>query len=98
MSKKGSAPIRTCVGCRKRREKEEMIWFTLCPQGLVKVNPRMPHQGRGFYLCPDLGCVQRAKKKNREVGFLETTELQILFGKSILRVGNGIEEEGNDKK
>jgi len=75
-----------------------MIWFTLSPQGVVKVNPRMPHQGRGFYLCPDLVCVHRAKKKNREVGFLETTELQIPLGKSILKERKGIEEEGNGKK
>jgi len=89
MSKKSPAPIRTCVGCRKRKEKEELIWFTLSPQGVVKVNPRMPHQGRGFYLCPDLGCVHRAKKKNREVGLLETKELQIPLGKSILRERDG---------
>ncbi len=54
-----------------------MIWFTLSPQGAGRVNPRRPHQGRGFYLCPDLGCIQRAKKKNKAIGFLETTELQI---------------------
>ena len=75
-----------------------MIWLTLSSEGVVKVNPRMPHQGRGLYLCPDLGCVHRAKKKNREVGFLETTEIQIFLGKSIKSERNGIEEEGNDKK
>jgi hypothetical protein len=85
MSKRGPAPIRTCIGCRKRRKKEEMIWLTLSSEGVVKVNPRAPHHGRGFYLCPDLGCVHRAKKKIRGVGILETTEFQIPLGKSILK-------------
>ena len=85
MSKKGPAPIRTCIGCRKRRKKEEMIWLTLSSEGVVKVNPRMPHQGRGFYLCPDLGCVHRAKKKNRGVRVLETLEFQVPLGKSIFK-------------
>jgi predicted RNA-binding protein YlxR (DUF448 family) len=85
MSKKGPAPIRTCIGCRKRRKKEEMIWLTLSSQGVVKVNPRTPHQGRGFYLCPDLGCVHRAKKKNRGVGVMETLEFQVPLGKSIFK-------------
>ena len=62
-----------------------MIWLTRSPEGVAKVDPRMPHQGRGFYLCPDLGCVDRAKKKNRGVGFLETMELQILLSKSIFK-------------
>jgi predicted RNA-binding protein YlxR (DUF448 family) len=62
-----------------------MIWLTLSSEGVVKVNPRMPHQGRGFYLCPDLVCVHRAKKKNRGVGVFETLELQVPLGKSIFK-------------
>ena len=82
MSKKGPSPIRTCIGCRKRRKKEEMIWLTQSPEGVVKVNPRMPHQGRGYYICPDLGCFDRAKKKNRGVGFLETMEFWVPLSKN----------------
>ena len=36
MSKKGHVPIRTCIGCRKKRKKEEMIWLTQSPEGVVK--------------------------------------------------------------
>jgi predicted RNA-binding protein YlxR (DUF448 family) len=50
MSQKGHVPIRTCIGCRKKRKKEEMIWLAQSPEGVVVVNEREPHQGRGFYL------------------------------------------------
>ena len=75
MRKKRHIPIRTCIGCRKKRKKEELIWFEQRPDEVVRVNGKEPHQGRGFYLCPDLGCLNMAKKKNRGVGFLRAVDL-----------------------
>jgi len=67
-----------------------MIGLILGPEGVIKVNQRMPHQGRGVYLCPDLGCFHRAEKKHRGVGFLETMEFQILLAKSTLKEREGM--------
>ncbi len=72
---KGS-PKRTCIGCRKKRKKEEMLWFVQSPEGAVLLNKKEPRQGRGFYLCPDRGCFNLAKKKKRGVGFLETMDFR----------------------
>lgn len=85
MSKKGDVPIRTCIGCRKKRKKEEMIWLAQSPEGVVVVNEREPHQGRGFYLCPDLGCFNRSKKRNRGVGLLETMDFRYLSAKGFFK-------------
>jgi predicted RNA-binding protein YlxR (DUF448 family) len=73
-----------------------MIWLTLGLVGVIKVNQRIPHQGRGFYLCPDLGCFHMAKKKNRGVGFLETMEFQVLLAKSILKDREGWDRGGSE--
>ena len=96
MSRKGHVPIRTCIGCRKRRKKEEMIWLTPGPEGVIKVNLRVPHQGRGFYLCPDLGCFHRAKKKDRRVGLLEKMDFQVLLAKGVPKVREGWERGGSE--
>jgi hypothetical protein len=64
------------MGCRKKRKKEEMIRLIQSPEGVIKVNEKKPHPGRGFYLCPDLGCLTMAKKKKRGIEFLETTDFQ----------------------
>ena len=76
MSKKGRAPVRTCIGCREKKKKEEMIWLVQSPAGVVVVNGKKPHQGRGFYLCPDLRCFNMAKKGRKGVGLLETPDFR----------------------
>jgi predicted RNA-binding protein YlxR (DUF448 family) len=87
VSKKGHISIRTCIGCRKKRKKEEMIWLAQHPEGMVVVNGRKPHQGRGLYLCPDIGCLNRAKKKNKGVGFLETMDFRDPTAKGVFDRG-----------
>jgi predicted RNA-binding protein YlxR (DUF448 family) len=74
MSKKGHVPVRTCIGCGEKKKKEEMTWVAQGPEGMVWVNGKKPHQGRGFYLCPDLRCLNMAKKKKKGVGFLEAMD------------------------
>jgi predicted RNA-binding protein YlxR (DUF448 family) len=51
--KAGHIPIRTCVGCRKRRPKEEMIRFTAAGVD----SARRSGEGRGMYICPSAACV-----------------------------------------
>jgi predicted RNA-binding protein YlxR (DUF448 family) len=99
MSKKGHIPIRTCVGCRKKREKTEMIRLTQCAEGGVRVNEKKFHLGRGFYLCPDIGCLNMAKKKKRGVGFLEIVDFRNFSAEGLLKSEKvGIGEERNDEK
>lgn len=76
-----------------------MIGFTLDQQGVVKVIRPFLRQGRGVYLCPDIGCFDKAKKKNRGLRFMEKTEFKALFGRDIFKKSkDGIEEEVNDQK
>ena len=76
MSKKGRAPVRTCIGCREKKKKEEMMWLVQSPAGPVVVNGKKPHQGRGFYLCPDLRCFSMAKKRKKGTGLLGTRDFR----------------------
>jgi predicted RNA-binding protein YlxR (DUF448 family) len=75
MSKKGHIPIRMCIGCRRKRKKEEMLRFVQTIDGVVFFNEKKRINGRGFYLCPDLICFKRAQKKERWVGFLGSKDL-----------------------
>jgi predicted RNA-binding protein YlxR (DUF448 family) len=56
-----------CIGCRRKRKKEEMLRFIQTTDGVVFVNERKRFNGRGFYLCPDLVCLKMAQKKERWV-------------------------------
>jgi predicted RNA-binding protein YlxR (DUF448 family) len=64
MGKKGHIPIRMCIGCRKKRKKEEMLRLARSTDGVMLVNGKKNLSGRGFYLCPDLSCLKMAQKKN----------------------------------
>ena len=75
MSNKGHVPIRTCIGCREKKKKEEMIWLTRGASGVVVVNGKEPHQGRGFYLCSDR-CLDLAKKRRNGTRGLEVADFR----------------------
>jgi len=70
MSKKDHVPIRMCIGCRKKRKKDEMLQFIKGMDGVVFVDKKKRINGRGFYLCPDPICFKRAQKKERWMGSL----------------------------
>ena len=74
MSKKDHVPIRMCIGCRKKRKKDEMLRFIRGIDGVVFMNKKKRINGRGFYLCPDLICFKRAQKKEKGVGSLRSMD------------------------
>jgi len=75
MRKKAHVPIRTCIGCGRKRKKEEMLRFINDPDKAVFVNEKKRINGRGFYLCPDLVCFKKAKKKGKWVGSVGSINL-----------------------
>jgi len=83
MTQKRHVPLRTCIGCRKKRKKEEMIWLAHHGEGVIRVDGRKPHRERGFYLCPDLQCLKMARGRKKAIEFLETMDFQSLLIKSF---------------
>jgi predicted RNA-binding protein YlxR (DUF448 family) len=62
--------MRMCIGCRRRRKKEEMVRFIKSSDGTFFVNEKKNLDGRGYYLCPDRMCFKLAEKKSRRLGSL----------------------------
>ncbi|MGI8607323.1 MAG: YlxR family protein [Gaiellaceae bacterium] len=54
-----SAPIRTCVGCGRKRPQAELLRF-VAPQGLLTLDALRQATGRGAYTCPRIACLERA--------------------------------------
>ena len=55
-------PMRQCLGCREMKPKGELIRVVRSPEGDISLDFRGKKPGRGAYLCPDPGCLARAKK------------------------------------
>ncbi len=77
MTGKGHLPIRRCMGCGGRKRKDEMVRLVRTASGQICVSPRHA-DGRGFYLCPDPGCLKMAQKKARRSGLWESVDLDLL--------------------
>ncbi len=50
------ASIRTCIGCGRKRSKNELARFVLAGEKVV-FDPAMRLPGRGVYICPAEECL-----------------------------------------
>lgn len=55
-------PQRMCIGCRARKDKQELVRVVRSPDTTVLVDPGGKKPGRGAYLCPNQECLNRAIK------------------------------------
>ena len=53
-------PTRTCLGCRRRRPKREMVRLVRRATGHVDADGAA--DGRGAYVCAEMECLERALK------------------------------------
>lgn len=67
MTRRGHVPKRFCAGCGRRAAKEELVRFTVNESGggrNLVLDQSGKSGGRGSYVCADIGCLEKALKKN----------------------------------
>jgi len=78
--KRKHVPQRTCVACRAKRPKRELVRIVRAPNGDVAVDETGKRSGRGAYLCPTKECWQRALSEghlNRALRVSLTNETRV---------------------
>ena len=55
-------PQRQCLGCREMKAKKELIRVVRSPEGTVSLDFKGKLPGRGAYVCPQAGCLSKARK------------------------------------
>ena len=58
-------PMRMCVGCSEMKPKREMIRAVHQKDGTILLDATGKLAGRGAYICPQLACLQKARKARR---------------------------------
>lgn len=58
-------PERTCIACREKRPKWELVRIVRTPQGGLEIDPRGKKAGRGAYLCKRQECWEIGLKRKR---------------------------------
>jgi predicted RNA-binding protein YlxR (DUF448 family) len=58
-------PQRTCITCRKVKEKKALIRLVCTENGVAEIDGLGKKPGRGAYLCPQKTCWELALRKKR---------------------------------
>ena len=58
-----SRPVRTCLGCGKKRQQQELLRFVAGREGRILLDEKGRLPGRGAYCCPDEKCLAGFMKK-----------------------------------
>lgn len=64
-------PVRMCIACREGRPKKELVRVVASENGLCADETGKAH-GRGAYICPNVECLDKAKKAKAFERALET--------------------------
>ncbi len=56
-------PVRTCVGCGRRVSRADLLRVRRAPDGSASVDPTGDRPGRGAWVHPDPGCLDRARSR-----------------------------------
>ena len=62
MLKPRKIPQRQCLGCREMKNKKDLIRVVRSPEGEISLDFKGKKPGRGAYVCPEPGCLAKAKK------------------------------------
>lgn len=63
MGRRKHVPLRSCIACRQKRSKRELIRVVRTPEGRIEVDPKGKRSGRGAYLCYDPECWDAALER-----------------------------------
>ncbi|MBW2622046.1 MAG: YlxR family protein [Deltaproteobacteria bacterium] len=58
-------PVRTCLGCLKKRNKFELVRLAVDREGNAVWDAGQRRTGRGAYICPSRDCLNAAVKKKK---------------------------------
>lgn len=89
-------PERTCIVCRQKRPKWELVRIVRTPQGVLEIDNRGKKAGRGAYLCKTQDCFESGLKRKKleyalkvEIGPEQRAGL-LEYCKTLLAGGSGV--------
>ena len=84
MIKNLKIPQRTCIGCKCKKPKKEMIRIVRTPDRKIIIDETGKKSGRGAYLCGDVKCLDIAfKSLKQDIPLQILDELRKDFLKNI---------------
>ncbi|MBO4979279.1 MAG: YlxR family protein [Clostridia bacterium] len=88
--KKRKIPERRCLGCNEHKPKAELLRVVRTPEGTVALDFKGKMNGRGAYICKDLGCLKKARKSGRIEKSLECTIPEEVYDTMEKELGDNV--------
>lgn len=82
-------PMRMCTGCGEMFDKRTLVRVVKSPEGDISLDLTGKKSGRGAYVCKNVECLKKAKKKR---AFERAFNVQIdesVFNKMEEEISNG---------
>ena len=67
-----SLPLRTCIGCNSKKNKNELIRIVKRKDGNISIDRTGKADGRGAYICDSEECLKKAIKSKKLERTFET--------------------------
>lgn len=83
MTKRRHIPYRTCLGCRRRQPKHDLVRLAADSTGVLLLDSGRQLPGRGAYVCPNADCLAEALKKH---AFLRTLRAPVRADAERLKI------------
>ncbi len=65
MKRRKHVPLRSCIACRLKSPKRDLIRVVRTPEGVLEIDLKGKKAGRGAYLCRRLQCCEAALQPGR---------------------------------
>lgn len=63
MTNTKKTPVRSCIACKARRDKQDLLRVVRTPEGAIVFDRTGKQNGRGAYVCDTVECVEKCLKK-----------------------------------
>jgi predicted RNA-binding protein YlxR (DUF448 family)/ribosomal protein L7Ae-like RNA K-turn-binding protein len=73
---RGPDKIRTCLGCRVSKNKEELVRLMKSPDGIVVIDYKRTLPGRGAYVCPTESCIRDAFSRKQITRVFKVSQIE----------------------
>lgn len=86
-------PVRSCVMCRQKVEKRELLRIIRNTDGKIEFDPTGKKNGRGVYLCRNENCIVSVKNRQKISNSLDISPTQEEMDEVFEKITNFLQRE-----
>lgn len=82
-------PQRTCISCKEKKDKKDLIRIVVNKENEIKVDKTGKQDGRGTYICNNINCLDKAMKTKKIQRALKIQDVPNEIYEDLRKIING---------